>query len=56
MSNPHTTIIQPWTPDLDLITEAIQMLDDLTGHKPDGLAMKAQAALCRIEDRFHGKR
>jgi hypothetical protein len=50
MSDSKTT---HWTPDIDKIAEAIQMLDDLTGHKPSGLAMEAQAALVRIENRFH---
>lgn len=36
--------------DFATLVAAIQGLDDLTGHRPDGLAMKAQAALVRIRE------
>ena len=36
--------------DFATLVTAIQGLDDLTGHRPDGVAAKAQAALVRIRE------
>ncbi len=36
--------------DIDTLLTAINELDDLTYHRPNGIAMQAQAALMRLAD------